>query len=72
MKWDERQDASVDWAECSECKGRDFVSYRHYERQVMDHPTIIRNLPPELAQLFARPEREPITAEQAASEIFDL
>lgn len=43
---------TVDWAECANCGGRDFVSLRRYEHQLAEFPDIVAGLPDELKDLF--------------------
>jgi len=72
-RWSEEHQVSVDWAECAICKGRDFISAGHYERQFADFPNIVHNLPDELKALFAPTEpRRVLTADAAIAELYDL
>jgi len=60
---------TVDWAECGNCHGRDFVSARFYDKQVKEFPLVVMALAPELRNLI-QPNREHVTAEQAIADLY--
>lgn len=65
-------DQTVDWAECSDCGCRDFISQAQYDRQCREYYEILENLPPDLRALFPDKEKSEITAEEAIEILFDL
>ena len=65
-------DQPVDWAECSQCGTRDFIPQWLYDRQVVEFPVIVANLPDELRELFPQPEPLNITAQEAADSLYGL
>jgi len=62
----------VDWAECAECKARDFIPQWLYDRQCQEYHIILDKLPEELRELFPKPEPLNIDAEQAIADLYDL
>jgi hypothetical protein len=48
-----RDGQTVDFAECADCRGRDFVSLRRYEHQIAEWPDIVAGLPDDLKEVLA-------------------
>ena len=65
-------DQPLDWAECGDCKGRDFIPQWLYSRQCREYGEIVDHLPDELRELFPSPEPLNIDAEQAIADLYGL
>lgn len=64
---------TMDFARCADCGGRDFVSERRFESQLVEFPDIVAGLPEDLKSLFNRPPAAAtMTADQAIAELYDL
>jgi hypothetical protein len=49
ITWDESQDKSIDFAECADCEGRDFIRESQFERQVSEGYEVLVDLPADIA-----------------------